>query len=201
MEITPLSLLRLHQRTGEENWSDCRSTVSAGTMCFSSQLWNTGQLYTLHWGAWGFVGVCPTSQHLFCWTGDRIQPCPSCYSVGGTLQVCITGAEAWITLLEVSHTYMQIFTVWIKHYREKAITDFFLNGKIGKISLQQSYFSWMSVKTTDTHTYPAPILPVYADHRLCIPGPYLWYEDTRTSPDCGAYVDSQPPAPHHHQWS
>ncbi|KAI3374131.1 hypothetical protein L3Q82_005986 [Scortum barcoo] len=33
-------------------------------------------------GAGGFMGVCPTSPHVLCGSGEGIQPCPSWYSVG-----------------------------------------------------------------------------------------------------------------------
>ncbi|KAK3529813.1 hypothetical protein QTP86_006010 [Hemibagrus guttatus] len=34
-------------------------------------------------GARGFVGVCPTSPHVFCGLGEGFRPCPSWHSVGG----------------------------------------------------------------------------------------------------------------------
>ncbi|KAI3354569.1 hypothetical protein L3Q82_019073 [Scortum barcoo] len=58
---------------------------SGGTMRFSSWSWNSGPaLYTLRIGcARGFMGVCPTSPHVLCGSGEGIRPCPSWYSVGG----------------------------------------------------------------------------------------------------------------------
>ncbi|KAI3376129.1 hypothetical protein L3Q82_016659 [Scortum barcoo] len=40
------------------------------------------QLYTLHRVLGGFMGVCPTSPHVLCGSGEGIRPCPSWYSVG-----------------------------------------------------------------------------------------------------------------------
>ncbi|KAI3361708.1 hypothetical protein L3Q82_002066 [Scortum barcoo] len=40
------------------------------------------QLYTLRRVLRGFMGVCPTSPHVLCGSGEGIRPCPSWYSVG-----------------------------------------------------------------------------------------------------------------------
>ncbi|KAI3363190.1 hypothetical protein L3Q82_011825 [Scortum barcoo] len=57
---------------------------SGGTMRFSWPLvveqW-TSSLYPPQ-GARGFMGVCPTSPHVLCGSGEGIRPCPSWYSVG-----------------------------------------------------------------------------------------------------------------------
>ncbi|KAI3372506.1 hypothetical protein L3Q82_022982 [Scortum barcoo] len=72
-----------HQGTGEENSAySRRPSDSGGTMRFSSQAWNTGPALYPPQGAGGFMGVCPTSPHVLCGSGEGIRPCPSWYSVG-----------------------------------------------------------------------------------------------------------------------
>ena len=44
---------------------------------------NTGPALYPPQGARGFMGVCPTSPHVFCGLGESIRPCPSWHSVGG----------------------------------------------------------------------------------------------------------------------
>ncbi|KAI3372494.1 hypothetical protein L3Q82_022695 [Scortum barcoo] len=44
------------------------------------------QLYTLRRVLRGFMGVCPTSPHVLCGSGEGIRPCPSWYSVGSAPQ-------------------------------------------------------------------------------------------------------------------
>ncbi|KAK3526897.1 hypothetical protein QTP86_003592 [Hemibagrus guttatus] len=56
-------------------------------MRFLSWSWNTGPALYPPQGARGFVGVCPTSPHVFCGLGEGIQPCPSWHFVGGALGV------------------------------------------------------------------------------------------------------------------
>ncbi|KAI3368075.1 hypothetical protein L3Q82_026898, partial [Scortum barcoo] len=45
------------------------------------------QLYTLRRVLRGFMGVCPTSPHVLCGSGEGIRPCPSWYSVGSAPRV------------------------------------------------------------------------------------------------------------------
>ncbi|KAI3371579.1 hypothetical protein L3Q82_024147 [Scortum barcoo] len=45
-------------------------------------------------GAGGFMGVCPTSPHVLCGSGEGIRPCPSWYSVGSAPRVWGPGAFA-----------------------------------------------------------------------------------------------------------
>ncbi|KAI3376691.1 hypothetical protein L3Q82_017116 [Scortum barcoo] len=45
------------------------------------------QLYTLRRVLGGFMGVCPTSPHVLCGSGEGIRPCPSWYSVGSAPRV------------------------------------------------------------------------------------------------------------------
>ncbi|KAI3366592.1 hypothetical protein L3Q82_009277 [Scortum barcoo] len=53
------------------------------------------QLYTLHSRVLrGFMGVCPTSPHVLCGSGEGIRPCPSWYSVGSAPRVWGPGAFA-----------------------------------------------------------------------------------------------------------
>ncbi|KAI3368000.1 hypothetical protein L3Q82_026820 [Scortum barcoo] len=52
------------------------------------------QLYTLHRVLGGFMGVCPTSPHVLCGSGEGIRPCPSWYSVGSAPRVWGPGAFA-----------------------------------------------------------------------------------------------------------
>ncbi|KAI3356040.1 hypothetical protein L3Q82_017311 [Scortum barcoo] len=82
--ITLLSLPRegLRQGTGEENSAYSRPSDSGGTMRFSSQSWGAGPALYPPQGAGGFMGVCPTSPHVLCGSGEGIRPCPSWYSVG-----------------------------------------------------------------------------------------------------------------------
>ena len=62
-------------------------------MRFSSGLRNTGPAPYPPQGARGFMGVCPTSPHVFCGLGESIRPCPRGilwevlreYGVGGPL--------------------------------------------------------------------------------------------------------------------
>ncbi|KAI3372225.1 hypothetical protein L3Q82_022666 [Scortum barcoo] len=56
-------------------------------MRFSSWLWNSGPALYPPQGAGGFMGVCPTSPHVLCGSGEGIRPCPSWYSVGRFLGV------------------------------------------------------------------------------------------------------------------
>ncbi|KAI3368351.1 hypothetical protein L3Q82_008056 [Scortum barcoo] len=51
-------------------------------MRFSSWSWNSGPALYPPQGAGGFMGVCPTSPHVLCGSGEGIRPCPSWYSVG-----------------------------------------------------------------------------------------------------------------------
>ncbi|KAI3362620.1 hypothetical protein L3Q82_001624 [Scortum barcoo] len=51
-------------------------------MRFSSWSWNSGPALYLHRVLGGFMGVCPTSPHVLCGSGEGIRPCPSWYSVG-----------------------------------------------------------------------------------------------------------------------
>ncbi|KAI3357005.1 hypothetical protein L3Q82_003642 [Scortum barcoo] len=53
-------------------------------MRFSSWSWNSGPALYPPQGAGGFMGVCPTSPHVLCGSGEGIRPCPSwyLYSVG-----------------------------------------------------------------------------------------------------------------------
>ena len=73
----------LLQGTGEENLSDSRTSDSGGTMQFSSWPWNTGPALYPPQGAQGFMGICPTSEHVFYGLGEGIRPCPLWHSVGG----------------------------------------------------------------------------------------------------------------------
>ncbi|KAI3364011.1 hypothetical protein L3Q82_001225 [Scortum barcoo] len=50
-------------------------------MRFSSWSWNSGPALYPPQGARGFMGVCPTSPHVLCGSGEGIRPCPSWYSV------------------------------------------------------------------------------------------------------------------------
>ncbi|KAI3376413.1 hypothetical protein L3Q82_016428 [Scortum barcoo] len=52
------------------------------------------QLYTLRRVLRGFMGVCPTSPHVLCGSGEGIRPCPSWYSVGSAPRVWGPGAFA-----------------------------------------------------------------------------------------------------------
>ncbi|KAI3352015.1 hypothetical protein L3Q82_020840 [Scortum barcoo] len=65
------------QGTGEENSADSRPSDSGGTMRFSSWSWNSGPALYPPQGARGFMGVCPTSPHVLCGSGEGIRPCPS----------------------------------------------------------------------------------------------------------------------------
>ncbi|KAI3362709.1 hypothetical protein L3Q82_001776 [Scortum barcoo] len=56
-------------------------------MRFSSWSWNSGPALYPPQGAGGFMGVCPTSPHVLCGSGEGIRPCPSWYSVGSALRV------------------------------------------------------------------------------------------------------------------
>ncbi|KAI3354141.1 hypothetical protein L3Q82_018690 [Scortum barcoo] len=71
----------LRQGTGEENSAYSRTSDSGGTMRFSSRSWNTGPALYPPQGAGGFMGVCPTSPHVLCGSGEGIRPCPSWYSL------------------------------------------------------------------------------------------------------------------------
>ena len=79
--------------TGEGNLADSRTLDPGGTMQFSSWPWNTGPALYPPQGARGFMGVCPTSPHVFCGLGEGIRPCPFGilwevlweYGVGGPL--------------------------------------------------------------------------------------------------------------------
>ncbi|KAI3371109.1 hypothetical protein L3Q82_023745 [Scortum barcoo] len=78
----------LRQGTGEENSADSRPSDSGGTMRFSSWSWNSGPaLYPPCRVLRGFMGVCPTSPHVLCGSGEGIRPCPSWYSVGSAPRV------------------------------------------------------------------------------------------------------------------
>lgn len=64
---------------------------SGGTRRSSSLLLITGPaLYSLLC-AWGFIGVCLTSPHVFCRLREGLHLCPLWYSVGGALGVCLQG--------------------------------------------------------------------------------------------------------------
>ncbi|KAI3369612.1 hypothetical protein L3Q82_025322 [Scortum barcoo] len=64
-------------------------------MRFSSWSWNSGPaLYPPQGAARGFMGVCPTSPHVLCGSGEGIRPCPSWYSVGSAPRVWGPGAFA-----------------------------------------------------------------------------------------------------------
>ncbi|KAI3351307.1 hypothetical protein L3Q82_005853 [Scortum barcoo] len=80
-------------------------------MRFSSWSWNSGPALYPPQGAGGFMGVCPTSPHVLCGSGEGIRPCPSWYSVGSAPRVwgpgafakgcsvsVSTGAGAWFAL-------------------------------------------------------------------------------------------------------
>ncbi|KAI3371970.1 hypothetical protein L3Q82_006840 [Scortum barcoo] len=56
-------------------------------MRFSYRSWNTGPALYPPQGASGFMGVCPTSPHVLCGSGEGIRPCPSWYHVGSALRV------------------------------------------------------------------------------------------------------------------
>ncbi|KAI3363121.1 hypothetical protein L3Q82_011774 [Scortum barcoo] len=77
----------LRQGTGEERIRPIvdRPLDSGGTMRFSSWSWNSGPALYPPQGAGGFMGVCPTSPHVLCGSGEGIRPCPSWYSVGSAL--------------------------------------------------------------------------------------------------------------------
>ncbi|KAK3526284.1 hypothetical protein QTP70_022683 [Hemibagrus guttatus] len=72
-------------------------------MRFSSWSWNTGPALYPPQGARGFVGVCPTSPHVFCGLGEGIRPCPLWHSVGGALGVreFLGAARGWRELLQM----------------------------------------------------------------------------------------------------
>ncbi|KAI3352125.1 hypothetical protein L3Q82_020936 [Scortum barcoo] len=61
---------------------------------FPSWSWNSGPALYPPQGAGGFMGVCPTSPHVLCGSGEGIRPCPSWYSVGGAPRVWGPGAFA-----------------------------------------------------------------------------------------------------------
>ncbi|KAI3361387.1 hypothetical protein L3Q82_013555 [Scortum barcoo] len=62
----------------KENSADSRiPSDSGGTMRFSSWSWNSGPALYPPQGARGFMGVCPTSPHVLCGSGEGIRPCPS----------------------------------------------------------------------------------------------------------------------------
>ncbi|KAI3369909.1 hypothetical protein L3Q82_024719 [Scortum barcoo] len=63
-------------------------------MRFSSWSWNSGPALYPPQGARGFMGVCPTSPHVLCGSGEGIRPCPSWYSVGSAPRVWGPGAFA-----------------------------------------------------------------------------------------------------------
>ncbi|KAI3375876.1 hypothetical protein L3Q82_003763 [Scortum barcoo] len=64
-------------------------------MRFSSWSWNSGPaLYPPCRVLRGFMGVCPTSPHVLCGSGEGIRPCPSWYSVGSAPRVWGPGAFA-----------------------------------------------------------------------------------------------------------
>ncbi|KAI3355874.1 hypothetical protein L3Q82_004427 [Scortum barcoo] len=63
-------------------------------MRFSSWSWNSGPALYPPQGARGFMGVCPTSPHVLCGSGEGIRPCPSWYSVGSAPLSMGSGAFA-----------------------------------------------------------------------------------------------------------
>ncbi|KAI3366188.1 hypothetical protein L3Q82_010000 [Scortum barcoo] len=79
----------LRQGTGEENSADSRPSDSGGTMRIFVPVVvaNTGPALYPPPGAGGFMGVCPTSPHVLCGSGEGIRLCPSWYSVGGAPRV------------------------------------------------------------------------------------------------------------------
>uniref|UniRef100_A0A3Q2DHH3 Beta-arrestin-1 n=1 Tax=Cyprinodon variegatus TaxID=28743 RepID=A0A3Q2DHH3_CYPVA len=68
-----------------------RISDSGGAVSFLSWPWNTGSALHPHQDSGGCMGVCPTSLHVFCGSGEGIQPCPSGGPVGGTPGVWSTG--------------------------------------------------------------------------------------------------------------
>ncbi|KAI3366764.1 hypothetical protein L3Q82_009427 [Scortum barcoo] len=70
-------------------------------MRFSSWSWNSGPALYPPQGAGGFMGVCPTSPHVLCGSGEGIRPCPSWYSVGSAPR-CVWGPGAFAKGCSVS---------------------------------------------------------------------------------------------------
>ena len=77
----------LFQGTGEENSADSQTSDSGGTMRLSSWLQNTGSALNPPQGAQEFMGLCPTSSHVFCGLVEGIRLCPLWHSVGDALRV------------------------------------------------------------------------------------------------------------------
>ncbi|GAA6103503.1 uncharacterized protein LOC122351062, partial [Tachysurus ichikawai] len=63
-------------------------------MRVSSRSWNTGPSLFPHQVPGGFMGVCPTSPHVFCGSGEGIRLCPSWRPVEGALGVGGPGPSA-----------------------------------------------------------------------------------------------------------
>ncbi|KAI3354189.1 hypothetical protein L3Q82_018729, partial [Scortum barcoo] len=78
----------LRQGTGEENSADIVDPWIQEEQCGfrPGRRGTVDQLYTLHRVLGGFMGVCPTSPHVLCGSGEGIRPCPSWYSVGSAPQ-------------------------------------------------------------------------------------------------------------------
>ncbi|KAI3351406.1 hypothetical protein L3Q82_020217 [Scortum barcoo] len=87
-EVTEPPREGLRQGTGEENSADSRPSGfrrNNAVFVLVVEHWTSLAIPALYppQGARGFMGVCPTSPHVLCGSGEGIRPCPSWYSVGG----------------------------------------------------------------------------------------------------------------------
>ncbi|KAM4556221.1 craniofacial development protein 2-like [Fundulus diaphanus] len=81
----------LFRGSGKEGPSDSRISDSGRAVWFSSWPWNTGPALYPQQDSGGGMGVCPTSLHVLCGSGEGIRPCPPRDPVGGTPGVWSTG--------------------------------------------------------------------------------------------------------------
>ena len=82
-----LSWEGLLKGAGEESAAASRTSDPRGPMWFSSWPWNTEPALYPRGCAGGGMGVCPTSPHVFCVSGEGLEPCSSMCPVGDALGV------------------------------------------------------------------------------------------------------------------
>ncbi|KAK3553764.1 hypothetical protein QTP70_009178 [Hemibagrus guttatus] len=117
-------------------------------MRFSSWSWNTGPALYPPQGAQGFVGVCPTSPHVFYGLGEGIQLCSSWHSVGAEceaagMRVSTSKSEAMVLDRKKVACTLQVggeFLPQVEEFKSGLTTT-----AIGAVDLQGAGGNWATV--------------------------------------------------------